>query len=367
MIRTSMLVLPLLAACVPFQDDDGRPRDSGRPQPSNTVEFGGNVMAPAGTEIPAPAVDVVLVSTPWSDPGNTFGDVFSTTEAQGLAAGGEAPFTFDLPAEPEDQWLETIDPATDMRLAMLQLGAYVDRNDNGMPDEGDQFVGAGESYLAYATGTIRTDLEAMGMREGWNLVTWPVGETASTAIEPIQDGYADYEIPGNLLAMQRPDLGGTIVPNLGMTARVDLYAISTEPAPADPTLTSVDVISEADTAVFVFPAPLPAPPPDHITDVAADTHPGIKAARYMAVAYEDVDADGKWTPATEDGLASSATAGPDSRMLVFVVPTSFTAARYAAEEEVMPMGWSLYSMPETGPGVVVPWESGLVLDAVSGP
>lgn len=345
--------------------DSGDSGDTGSPG-GPTVSLSGTLRAGDEAELPAGAVLVALQAVTPGEWGMEHGAVVAETEAEGLVAGGSAGFTLEVPETPEESsWIEPDTGFPEMTVALFMLGAYADASGDGAPGPGDAFVGADAAFVAWIGGEVSPDMEAMGAVLGWNRVVMDMLSSEPSAATALPDGSSLLEIADNLLPTPRDALGAVIVPDLGGEVSVDLWYANTQdgaPVPAEPALLTETADAAGGNAAFSFPDPLPRPPGDHLGvlgEGGGDT--GALGAIYIAVAYDDQDESGAWTPESEMPLAFSR-AGAEPAIVLYVEATAFGAV-------FLPMmgldiGYSLLDSVESDQPQVRAWEDGLVLDAV---
>jgi hypothetical protein len=255
------------------------------------------------------------------------------------------------------------DEAGSFRLASYMLGAYVDTNGNGEPDDEDTLVGASTDLIVFADGERTHMTEGLDYPAGWNRVEWRIDGDQSRVFVLGWGGHVEgMEIPANLLPPPRDEgLPGHVRSPIG-PVRVDLYAITEQylgERRPNPTLMSVDVDASAANTPFRFAGPIPEPPPEHL--FANGDVSGAEISVAVALAYEDVDQDGVFDADADVTRGSSLDAGGDARMLIYVKPRDFTAAFY---EQVygLSSGWMLCDA-RGDDATKVDWQLGVVVDA----
>jgi hypothetical protein len=255
------------------------------------------------------------------------------------------------------------DEAGSFRVASYMLGAYVDVNESGEPDEGDVLVGASTDLIVFADGERTHMTEGVEYPPGWNRVEWRIdGEDSRVFVLGWGGHLEGLEMPANLMAPPRDKgLRGEVRSPIG-PVRVDLYAITEQyvgERRPNSTLLSVDVDASAANTPFLFAGPIPEPPPEHL--FANGDVSGAEISVAVALAYEDVDQDGVFDADTDPTRGSSLDAGGDARMLIYVKPLDFTAAFY---EQVygLASGWMLCDA-RGDEATRVDWQLGVVVDA----
>jgi hypothetical protein len=278
------------------------------------------------------------------------------TDVTGLASGGSADFSMCLPATPDAGVLST---SEDMEFILAMVGAYVDSDGSGEPNEGDLYVGATFTYVGWFSGTLTDDFADAGVELGWNSIEVEYNTGAMTATPMPAAGVADHDLPGNLLPVDNGPLLITIVPALdgevavGVTSTLPITGDGDPAAPELATLT-VDATDAGATATF---EDLAVGDDDHFSSkIGTQDALDFELAQYLVVAYTDTNDNDMWDIGVDPTLAATSAAGNESGAAMYARATGFRGAIYL--EIFGQMGWSVLPFGTTP----VTWETGLKLD-----
>ncbi len=335
------------------------------PTDPDTWTLSGDLVVPNGLEVVAGAVTVALVpfqedATNIEGAGLAFGDPWVLGLTDPLPAGGSIDFTMEVPRTPPLDLQYTVDGYPGLALGTFFGGAWVDADGDGLADPEETYVSSQFDLFYYVAGVLPAGLAAIGLESGWNFVVVdPL--SGATSVTPFAGDFPGWALEANLLPFAgRGELSAHLPGGYGADGitKLGLYALNEflyEPAPADATLSAVDVGFSPNGRTLDVPTVVP-PADVLMSELDGYDLGGVDIALTSPVLFADVDGDGDWVLPEPPVLVAPET----EAVAVYVRPTGFGAWLYAAT--FGGTGWMLW-IDDDGNTVSVPWSEGVELSA----
>lgn len=267
-------------------------------------------------------------------------------------------FDFELPDRPAEHLFQR--PRghwAGLEVAPFVVGAFEDANHDGVPGKLELLVGTYPRVLAYVR-PRGDDIQGAWM---WLDDAEHGFRTGPEAGEMLHRGSNLIDLSANLVHEWPDALGARLADVERGPLQVDVFSVA---GPADPALTTHEVLPGVAASRFVLHDPVRLPTRDHISGTLA-LHGGQAVADlcdYTVIAYHDRDGDQMWDFFADDVVGASHVAGEHSRIVRFTNPTNLAAGLLPD----LGSGWSLVSWEEDHAGFTVPWDAGVVIDLRAG-
>ncbi len=244
----------------------------------------------------------------------------------GSAVGGASHTMW--PDPPEEDELQPIDGYPDVQIAFNLATQHDDTNGDGVPDEGEVYVGTTTALLTWFEGEVPTDFAVMGIVSGWNALDMSEGEGEFPEVIDTNAIPMDA-IPHN----DSITIGGTA--DEGYRGRLTLLpAIAFEGGEVEEFLYDEELGATWEIALDG------GPPEDHLSE-------GEGGGGYMAyevpLAYEDTDHSGGVSEG--DGGFAFACDGDNTAALLWIPQSDDPLTAWSSLAYGFGTGWTALSIP----------------------
>lgn len=334
MLTTASALLLHLAACSAPADD------SAEGKPAAEFNSGGDAEEESGlvigddraTFLPGEETEGTTLTLTWVEPSSlhhanyVLGDVLLS-----LPVAPEV--VFDLHA-PDPSLMVEVDPEghPGVTAAYFVPALHIDTDGDGLPSEGESYLGVGKTWLLYVNGSPSGIEDLPNALRGWNAMEVDL----ETGIAEATWDLDDLLIMATLWERPNVSLEGTWSEEVPRGTGLVFRSL----VEAQGGAVELPVVADQ-RAESPFRLPARGPPPD---DHFADLKPGVPAAIEVGEAYTDVDGDGAFTAndIPLHGVCSEGT--PMGLAYLPTVPSLLLAIKLVGIGN--PAGWSAVSLEE---------------------